>query len=443
MFKRLIASIVCLTFIFSNLQYVHAQPAPQQAGDFGINQLPVPGPMVGLSEPFTPVLMKGLKIHPENPFLLDFIMDVGKNNLPSQELKSQSEMMVKYFLAALTVPENDLWVNLSPYEKDRILPYSFSRTELGRDLLGEDYILKQATASAIYPEKALGKAFWSHVYQLTQEKYGTTEIPVNTFNKVWIVADKVSIYEKNQSVYIIDSRLKVMLEQDYLSLQKHAAISSGVIASEAKQSQINNLGSQIVRQIILPALEKEVNTGKNFALLRQAYNSVILATWFKRALKDAVLNEVYANQNKVAGIDLASPQAKEKIFQRYLQAYKKGAFNYIKEDVDSLTNQFIPRKYFSGGMKLTPGAMNEVQESQARQVMEGQKVLDVQVDLDRPDRAMASTWDNGGFLENVPDVIRATDAVKNVSVGELAHAIDIGGKNFQGMVRRCAELVEG
>ena len=42
----------------------------------------------------------------------------------------------------------------------------------------------------------------------------------------------------------------------------------------------------------------------------------------------------------------------EHIYRRYLQAFKKGAFNYIKEEIDPLTQQPIPKKYFSGGVQL-------------------------------------------------------------------------------------------
>ena len=35
---------------------------------------------------------------------------------------------------------------------------------------------------------------------------------------------------------------------------------------------------------------------------------------------------------------------------KYLQAYKKGVFNFIREDVDQTTQQTLPRKYFSGGV---------------------------------------------------------------------------------------------
>ena len=58
---------------------------------------------------------------------------------------------------------------------------------MGRYLLAEDYILKQLTASLIHPQKDLGKRFWDSVYQRTKEQFGTTQVPVNTFNKVCYV----------------------------------------------------------------------------------------------------------------------------------------------------------------------------------------------------------------------------------------------------------------
>jgi len=130
-----------------------------------------------------------------------------------------------------------------------------------------------------------------------------------------------------------------MLEQDYLSLQKHAVMASA-----------SSLGSQIVREIVIPQLTIEVNENKNFAHLRQVYNSLILATWYKKKIKDSILEQIYANKNKVAGVNINDPQEKEKIYQRYLRAFKKGVYNYIKDDIDPLTQQTVPRKYFSGGV---------------------------------------------------------------------------------------------
>ena len=136
--------------------------------------------MVGESAPFSPVALKGLIVNLQKPLEFQFIVDTG-NSLPpmgeklnSLPLQQQANQLVKYFLAGLTIPEGDLWVNLSPYEKDRMVPTALGQTDLGRDLLAQDYILKQLTASLIYPEKDLGKEFWSRVYAKAQQQFGTT-----------------------------------------------------------------------------------------------------------------------------------------------------------------------------------------------------------------------------------------------------------------------------
>ncbi len=325
-----------------------------QAQEF---MLPKPGVMVPLSPAFNPPVLKGLKVHPNNPFRFDFILDKGDSRLGNDQLKTESTRLIKYFLASLTIPEKDLWVNLSPYEKDRIIPQSFGLTEMGRDLLAEDYMLKQITASLIYPEGETGKRFWRRVYVEAAKRFGTTNIQVNTFNKVWIVPEKAVVFEnaKAKTAYVVESRLKVMLEQDYLSLEKHEGIQS--IASVTKNT--NQIGSQIVREIVIPELTKEVNQDKNFSQLRQVYHSLILATWYKKKIKDSILAAVYENRNKVAGVNNDDPKEKERIYERYLEAFKKGSYNYIKEEIDPLTQQSVPRKYFSGGLTMDQQAMDK------------------------------------------------------------------------------------
>jgi len=58
---------------------------------------------------------------------------------------------------------------------------------------------------------------------------------------------------------------------------------------------------------------------------------------------------VYSDKNKVAGVNIDDPQEKERIYQQYLKAFKRGVYNYIKEEIDPLTQETILRKYFSGG----------------------------------------------------------------------------------------------
>lgn len=376
---KAISIVVLVAFILTSVRNpAYAQEAQQTIMPW----MPRPGAMVYLSLPLDPPALKGIKVHADNPLRFDFILDKGESQLSNDRLKEESNKLIKYFLASLTIPENDLWVNLSPYEKDRIIPDTFGLTEMGRDLLAEDYVLKQITASLIYPENEIGKKFWKRVYEEAQKKYGTTNIPVNTFNKVWIVPDKAIVYEnaKTGTAYVAESKLKVMLEEDYLALEKNRrqpedmalAVSPSMLPSDsalnAKAPQekhhnasqaTNALASQIVREIVIPQLTQEINKGKNFAPLRQIYASVVLAAWYKRRIKDSIFNRVYIDRNKIAGVDINDPLAKEKIYERYLQAFKKGAFNFIKEDLDPSTQEMVPRKYFSGGASFGFKQINE------------------------------------------------------------------------------------
>ncbi len=355
--SRLFLKVTALLVIFSmvvtsNLLFLGERAYAQviNLGSSGLT-LPSPGSLVSLSAGFQPVVLKGIKVYPQNPFHFDFIVDTGDSKLKEDQLKQESTRLIKYFLASLTVPEDQMWVNLSPYEKERIIPESFGVTEMGRDMLLQDYLLKQLTASLIYPEHDLGKAFWEKIYQKAYEQYGTTNIPVNTFNKVWILPERAVVYEHEGMAFVGESRLKVMLDHDYQALRSQLLKDQGATDPSLKAKEVNDLSGSIVKDLIVPAIEKEVNEGENFANLRQIYHSLILAAWYKRTLKESLLGQQYVDQNKVKGIDLEDKEIKQKIYEQYLKVFKKGVYNYIREDYDPYTQESIPRKYFSGGIE--------------------------------------------------------------------------------------------
>jgi hypothetical protein len=160
--------------------------------------------------------------------------------------------------------------------------------------------------------------------------------------------NEAQVFEHVNAAYVTKSTLKVMLDEDYTALQKHSAIT---VLPLAIRNDMAAVGSNIVRQIILPEIEKEVNTAKNFAPLRQIYQALILVKWYKETVQNGLLDALYINKKKIAGVNLHDPSIKEAIYQRYLKAYKKGVFNYIKEDV-APEGKVVPRKYFSGGTRM-------------------------------------------------------------------------------------------
>ncbi|MBF0522590.1 MAG: hypothetical protein HQL24_05985 [Candidatus Omnitrophica bacterium] len=451
---KMIHILILISFALNTIlpaQYSYAQTLPAPT----IQQ-------VGLTPAFNPAVIKGIKIFPDNPLRFDFIVDTAESGLKDEAFKQESTKLIKYFLASLTTPEDDMWVNLNPKEPDRIVPEKFGVTEMGRDLLAQDYLLKQITSSLMNPEKEVGKKFWDKIYQQAYQKYGTTDVPVDTLNKVWIIPDKAVVYERlpqpseakgeassvsgntlakdgqgGLSAFVIEAKLKVMLEEEYEALKpsaesrdlannesslrhstptplsspqslggdpglhnKATAMDSRLRGNDRnrdgndRNGKRNDISSSMIKEIIIPELEKEVNTGKSFAPLRQIYYSMILATWFKRSLKESILGKVYVDQNKTVGVDIKDKQEKLKIYDRYLEAFKKGAYNYIKEEYDSATQSIVPKKYFSGGMrglKLTDLAMvtnlSDAQVQDFARLTEKDQLREVVTDLSKEGEA--------------------------------------------------------
>ena len=316
-----------------------------------VETLPEPGAMVGLSAAFVPVLVKGLVVHPDKPLNFDLIVDSGNDTTEQSVIQEQTRRMAQYFLAAITVPEDQLWVNLSPYEKDRVIENELGQTVLGRDMLAQDYILKQLASSLIYPEKGLGKEFWARVYAQAQAKFGTTDIPVDTFNKVWIMPEKAEVFEKGDAVYVTGARLKVMLDSDREARSRQKdAVESRAPGGAAVPDERTAVAKALMREIVLPAIEKEVNAGRNFAVIRQVYYAAILAKWYRELVQDTLLADAYVGKNKVAGVTSDEKALREEIYQRYIAAYKKGVFNYIKEE-PAAGGDTLPRQYFAGGIE--------------------------------------------------------------------------------------------
>ncbi len=320
---------VVLTLVLSSLP-VSAQSIPYQ--------LPSPNRLLELTQhPTRPLSLQGIRFDPKQPLRFDFILDKGQAVMSDRETREQGMRLAKYFMAALTFEGKDLWVNLSPYEKDRIMSDDLSRTQLGQDLLVEDYTLKQLASSLTHPDKTLGILFWKKVYQQSVQRLGSANVTVGTLNKVWIVPENAEVYVKDNVVLVNKVHLKVMIEADYLAQKKNV-----------KSSASDSISTQVMKEVIIPVLEKEVNEGSHFVVLRQIVNASVLAQWYKRNIKEAVLTKVYANQQKVAGIDDIEKKVKEDIYHQYLVAYKKGVYNFIREEESTR----MPRKYFSGGLSV-------------------------------------------------------------------------------------------
>jgi len=318
--------------------------------------------------------------------IFNFTFFLNRGNAPAKEdiLRSEVDKVGKYFLAALTIPEKDLWVNLSPYEQNRIITPELSRTDLGKDLLGEDYVLKQLAASLTYPDSESGREYWQEINNVGARSPRPGQgnpAPTNSFTKIWIVPGTIKMKEASDRVVITQATLKVMTEEDYLATQQNniGAHASPVITGGACPSPTESF-----KKYIVPIIEKEVNTGKHFAHLRQVYRAIILAGWFKKKLKDTILSQVYFDQKKTKGAENNDPALKEKIYNEYVKAFNQGVYKVIQREKVKSQNfsggyKIERRQYFSGGANLgatsavaqvTPATIGEVDRGDAAAGME-------------------------------------------------------------------------
>lgn len=158
-----------------------------------------------------------------------------------------------------------------------------------------------------------------------------------------------------------------MLEQDYL---KNSAAYN---FKDNRLKELNEYSSQLIREIIIPKLTKEVNSSKRYASLRQVYYSLIMAQWFKarfsslRATASSSLQATEGseaissriNSGDLTNLTSKDPWSKTTYFQPYQQSFKDGEYN-IQEPVHSIYGQAI-RSYFSGGISgIAPALIPEV-----------------------------------------------------------------------------------
>ncbi|MCP4653647.1 MAG: hypothetical protein GY858_09765, partial [Candidatus Omnitrophica bacterium] len=196
--------------------------------------LPSPTKLLALSENYSYPVLKGLRFNPEKPLNIEFIVDsANKEDVTNQE----ASRLIRYFLAGLTLSQEELWVNLSPHEKDRVASDNLAITDLGKDMLGQDYVLKQFVSSLTYPESETGKKYWRKIYDRVGAIHESPAI--STYNKVWITPAESVVYEKANAGFILEASLKVMHQRDYVA-RGHVP---EVPLSEARRESVRVPGS--------------------------------------------------------------------------------------------------------------------------------------------------------------------------------------------------------
>jgi len=279
------------------------------------------------------------------------LLDKGDlKNIKTPELEVSAKILLSYFLVGVTLPDDMFWVNLRPDSQEQIIDPYLGKTDVGKIMLEADLQLKKDTALYTSPQTPEGRKYWNKLYKKAEELYGHSNVTIPTLTRPWIVPGEIIVRESNDSAYVYKATLRVMLEQDYLKG------STTYNFKDERAKELNDYSSQLIRELIIPKLTKEVNSSKRYASLRQVYYSLILARWFK--LRFSGKTGTYAsliNTRNLTNLTSQKPWSKTTYFKQYQKSFKDGEYN-IQESVYTLTGQVI-RSYFSGGADLTGKTM--------------------------------------------------------------------------------------
>lgn len=357
-----------------------------------------------------PALLKGLFVPRDTLLKLQFTVDSGHDNSESSVERKNSEKLIDYFLSCLATKQKDFWVNLSEYESNRMVPDVLDGTQIGRDMLAQDCLLKQLTSSLLHPDTETGRSYWQEVYRRANKLFGTTSIPVTCYHKVWMQPSSASVYstdlptkiddstanilkpyakKKGRFAFITEAKIMVKCEEDYY------AIKANMKAEElkkdntisAERNSLYNFITPIFKDIILPEIEDEVNNGLNFSPIRQVVHSLILSKWFKEEFSDmadynslvntglpnkyrptfkhsslkgksqSIINDspeqIRPKENTIGSLNASDVLDNQKFHEIYSKLYKEGLFRVVRREVDSQTGNIMTRIYFSGKIDFT------------------------------------------------------------------------------------------
>jgi hypothetical protein len=343
MFKKTLSLLISLSFIFETTGFAQVASNPDLSGMLT--------GMFSQQESFRPLHFRSLSFDRASGNF-EVYADKGDANLTSARIKQDSGKLFDYFLTGLAVPNSAFWVNLRPDRPEMVIDPLLDTTDCGKVLLEADLQLKKDLAKFTSPDNNLGREYWNKLYAKAETIFGVSSVTLPTLTRPWIVPGEIILCESSTGAYIYKATLKVMLEQDRLTN------SASYNFDDSRLKELNDYSSQLIRQIIIPKLTKEVNSAPRYASLRQVFYSLILAQWFKKHFNTSA--GAYGSRidsKDLSGLASQAAWNKNTYFQAYKNSFDKGEYN-IQETV-ARTDSASVRRYFSGGFTMGADVLAE------------------------------------------------------------------------------------
>jgi hypothetical protein len=280
------------------------------------------------------------------------------------DLATSESASLIYFLTGLSLPNDSFWVNLNPEESERIATRSMCSTMVGRIMLEADLQMKKDFCKYENPcESEIGEKYWALLEEKREElvtecmRIYPEEIQSvdNVFfgaaTRYWIVPDTITAYEDEDEIYVEEAALDIYSEPVFEYSTYEIKFQPTSLSTECRKSlkkaaeEYGQYAMEMEKNLILPLVVNEVNTGDQYAELRQAYLSLALAQWYKSHCK-ACLFSKFIDSADANYLKAWRGQDCNDIWREYCDSFRNGEY-YCEKTEERGTDRI--RKIYRGG----------------------------------------------------------------------------------------------
>ena len=265
---------------------------------------------------------------------VDFAFDAKED--PTEQSgwggKANSQLISDAFFTWLALTPDKFWVNLNPDEPDRIMDAKFGRTDAGRVLLEADLQMKHDFYKAMDPATDLGKRYWAALPKENGK-------PCMPGLRNWIEPKTAQVREQDGGIYILDTPLR-------LKSTAQTTVTQGPGEPICTPDEATTKAAQrVIDSMIVPAVEKTINTAPQYADLRRVYTARVAAEYIRQQdAKSPTDYHAIINSGDATRWPLRAPNqnwTREALFQKYRNIYTHGEFTYDVPDANGTVQVYI------------------------------------------------------------------------------------------------------
>lgn len=362
---------------------------------------------------FTSIKLNSISVTTDSSGGLNFDLilkaEKAEGSKPGINIQNATRTGAAAFMTGLAVHDNKFWVNLNPWEVDRIIDEQLGQSEVGRIMLEADLQMKRDFSNYSNPcANETGKALWNlldkkreDLVQRCMNKFPgeikeTSNIIFKPVQRHWIVPDKAFAYSNGSSIYIINASLAINSEPvtDHSSFQvKNQDINtlSGGCIEELNRSaqEYAEYCKNLEERMIQPHVVADINTDEKYEDLREVYAALALAQWYKsKATPNTDIFRDSLDSSSSAILKSQTPWHPKDIWDKYVYSFKNGEYkcweNTTTKTVKGTRTKFS--LHSAGGVELEnirdhlvkidvmpPEVQNQIKRAITEGIVDGRK----------------------------------------------------------------------